>query len=42
LVRISGFSAGDFVRIRQAISLQSGTLLRRILGARLDVSLLTK
>ena len=40
-VRISGFSAGDFARIRQAISLQSGTLLRRILGARFDVPLLT-
>jgi hypothetical protein len=41
-MRISGFSAGDFARIRQAISLQSGTLLGRILGARLDASLLTK
>jgi hypothetical protein len=41
-LRISGFSAGDFARIRQAISLQSGTLLRRVLGARLDASLLTK
>ena len=40
-VRISGFSAGDFARIRQAISLQSGTLLRRIPGARFDVPLLT-
>jgi hypothetical protein len=40
-LRISEFSAGDFARIRQAISLQSGTLLRRVLGARLDVSLLT-
>jgi hypothetical protein len=26
-VRISGFSAGDFARIRQAIWLQSGNLL---------------